>query len=584
MNENYIPKEEEVLSDSVPEEASVSCEPGMTNADPAESAAPEESIWEDPVCEATSFDVPSVNEADVHEPIVEEPISDEPVTEESTIDGIYFQEPVLEEPIPDDSVIEENAFHEPILEASNPEDSSSDEAVTDIILETLAEQESADAATMVLPPMNETETDELIDELTQEFAPSEPVPAEIIEEKDPLNIPKKERPARKGRPRRKKGDGLFSIPHMLAAAIWLLIILAIGTSLGRMIWVCAADVLAFGRENKEVSISITTDDTMETIAEKLHEAGLINIPELFLLYADLTDVAEEHKITTGTFTLNTIYDYMALVNHMGPRATNRAVVEDVLIPEGFSCRQIFALLEEKGVCKAADLEAYAASGALKDYWFLEGVERGDKYCLEGFLFPDTYDFYENSTPKLALEKMLDGFQYRVTEELYNKLPALNERLTEMMKKNGENEQFIAEHQLDLRDLLTVASMIEEETASNAESYRIASVIYNRLFSWGDTPRYLNIDASIIYALEGKTNLTAEDMAVDSPYNTYTNTGLTPGPISNPGLASIMAALEFEDTSYYYYVLNPATGEHQFSKTYAEHTEWVEKFREAQNNG
>ncbi len=549
MNENYIPKEEEVLSDSVPEEAAVSSEPEMANSDHVESAAPEETISE-------------------------EPIPEEPAFEETAPEDTVIEEPIPEELSPEASV----------LEASSPEATASEEAVTDIILETLAEQESTDAATMVLPPMSETETEELIDELTQEFAPSEPVPAEENEEKEPLNIPKKERPARKGRPRRKKGDGLFSIPHMLAAAIWLLIILAIGTSLGRMIWVCAADVLAFGRENKEVSISITTDDTMETIAEKLHEAGLINIPELFLFYADLTDVVEEHKITTGTFTLNTIYDYMALVNHMGPRATNRAVVEDVLIPEGFSCRQIFALLEGKGICKAADLEAYAASGALKDYWFLEGVERGDKYCLEGFLFPDTYDFYENSTPKLALEKMLDGFQYRITEELYNKLPALNERLTEMMKKNGENEQFIAEHQLTLRDLLTVASMIEEETASNSESYRIASVIYNRLFSWGDTPRYLNIDASIIYALEGKTNLTAEDMAVDSPYNTYTHTGLTPGPISNPGLASIMAALEFEDTSYYYYVLNPATGEHQFSKTYAEHTEWVEKFREASGNG
>ena len=534
MNENYIPKEEE----AVPAEAAVE-----EISSPA--AAEETQSYETVPKNAAA-------ESEIH-------------IEEAT-------EGLLSEVLPADA---------------------SEEEVTEIILDTLAEQELEHAphSTEIL---TESEEEQILDELTQEFAPEEEqLPSEetsapeipVEDAAAPVaDIPRKERPVRKGRPRRKKGDGLLSIPHLLAAAIWLLIILAVGTSLGRMIWVCAADVLAFGRESKEVTISVTADDTMETIAEKLHNAGLINIPDLFLLYADLTDVAEEHKITTGTFTLNTMYDYMALVNHMGPRATNRAVVEDVLIPEGFSCRQIFALLEEKGVCKAADLEAYAASGELKDYWFLEGVERGSKYCLEGFLFPDTYDFYENSTPKLALEKMLDGFQYRFTEELYGKLPALNERLTEMMKKNGENETFIAEHQLTLRDLLTVASMIEEETASNAESYRIASVIYNRLFSWGSTPRYLNIDASIIYALDGKTNLTAEDMAVDSPYNTYTHTGLTPGPISNPGLASIQAALEFEDTSYFYYVLNPATGEHQFSKTYAEHTEWVEKFREAQSNG
>jgi len=539
MNDNYIP-EEEVLS-SPPAESDI---PAESTAEPAEVIEPEAAAAELPVEEVPAEEAPTEN-------------------------------------VPEEEAVPEEA-------------PATEEAVTEIILETLAEQESDTAATMVLPPMNEEQTEALIDEIAQEYAAPAALPQEqfddggafqkAFEQKtEEPEIEKKERPVRKGRPKRPKGDGLFSIPHLLSAVIWLLIIVAIGTSLGRIIWVCAADVLAFGRESKEVSISITADDTMETIADKLHDAGLINIPELFLLYADLADVEEEHKITTGTFTLNTIYDYNALVNHMGPRATNRVVIEDVLIPEGYNCRQIFNLMEEKGICKAADLEAYAASGELGDYWFLEGVERGSKYCLEGFLFPDTYDFYENSTPKLVLEKMLDGFEYRFTKEMYEQLPVLNERLTEMMKKNGENEQYIAEHQLTLRDLLTVASMIEEETANNAESFKIASVIYNRLFSWGNTPRYLNIDASIIYALDGKTDLTAEDMAVDSPYNTYTHTGLTPGPISNPGLASIQAALNFEDTSYYYYVLNPATGEHQFSKTYEEHQKYVEQFREAAAN-
>ena len=386
----------------------------------------------------------------------------------------------------------------------------------------------------------------------------------------------KDRPTRKGRPKRPKGYGLFGLPHILATVIWLMLILAIGVSLGRAIWVCAADVLAFGREEKIVNISVTTDDTMETIADKLHKAGLVNYPELFLLYADLTDAQE--KITTGSFTLNTVYDYHALVNQMSPRSGNRVVIEDVLIPEGYSCAQIFALLEQKGICKAADLEEWAANGELDDYWFLEGVERGSKYCLEGFLFPDTYDFYENSTPKLALEKMLDGFDYRFSEELYGKLPALNERLSDMMRKNGKDESYIAEHQLDLRKLITVASLIEEETASSKESYKIASVIYNRLYNWGSNPPFLNIDAAIFYALgEHKSALTSEDLQVDSPYNTYRYQGLVPGPISNPGLSSIEAALDPEDTAYYYYVLNPEAGVHDFSKTLSEHEKKVEKY-------
>lgn len=407
--------------------------------------------------------------------------------------------------------------------------------------------------------ITETEAEEMVTPAAQE------------ERKTP---DRKERPVRKGRPKRKKGPGLFGIPQLLATLIWLLIILAIGVSLGRLIWVCAADVLAFGREDKDVTISITTDDTMDSIAAKLQNAGLIRYPKLFLLYADLTDAQED--ITTGTFTLNTVYDYHALVSQMSPRSGNRVVVEDVLIPEGYNCRQIFALLEEKGICKAADLEAWAAEGPLDDYWFLEDVERGDKYCLEGFLFPDTYDFYENSTPKAALEKMLDGFEYRVNQEIRDKIPALNEHLTAMMRKNGFDEEFITANQFDIRDVVNVASMIEKETASNQESYTIASVIYNRLFNWGSNPRYLNIDATVIYALGGKTNLTAADMAVDSPYNTYTNTGMTPGPIANPGLASIEAALNPESTSYYYYVLDPENGVHQFSKTLEEHEKKIAK--------
>lgn len=394
-------------------------------------------------------------------------------------------------------------------------------------------------------------------------------------------IPHRERPARKGRPKRKKGYGLLGLPHLAATAVWLLIVVAIGVSLGRMVWVCAADVLAFGREPKEVVISITRDDTMDSIIEKLSDAGLVRYPQLFKLYADLTEAEEE--ISTGTYTLSTVYDYHALVNAMNPNTGSRAVVEDVLIPEGYNCRQIFALLEEKGICHAEDLEAWAIDGELEEYWFLENVERGHKYCLEGYLFPDTYDFYENSTPRQVLEKLLNGFENRFTEEMQAQIATLNETLATMMRDNGETEEYINDHLFTLKEVVTVASLIEKETAGPDESPQIAAVIYNRLFSWGDTPRYLNIDASIIYALDGKTNLTADDLAVDNPYNTYTYQGLTPGPISNPGVASLKAALEPASHDYYYYVLDPSEGVHIFSKTYEEHEANIARVRE-QSNG
>lgn len=517
---------------------------------------------------------------DTQELAVFEEIPEVPVVPEENIPAEDFPAERIPSDIPGDTPIEElenisfdGNFDPDAFIPDDPEDSASaEEAPAEVPAEVTGSSGYMDNYP-VLPDSVETKPEDIN---TEHFDDAGEFDQYFDKETADRKRDTKERPTRKGRPRRPKGYGLLGIPHILATIIWLMLIIAIGVSLGRMIWVCAADVLAFGREEKIVSISVTSADSMETIAEKLHKAGLVNYPELFLFYADLTDADE--KITTGTFTLNTVYDYHALVNQMSPRSGNRVVIEDVLIPEGYNCAQIFALLEQKGICKAADLEAWAASGELDDYWFLEGVERGDKYCLEGYLFPDTYDFYENSTPKLALEKMLDGFEYRYSEELHAKLPALNERLSTMMRKNGKSEEFIAENQFDLRKLLTVASLIEEETASAKESYNIASVIYNRLYNWGSNPPFLNIDAAIFYALgEHKSALTAEDLQVDSPYNTYRYQGLVPGPISNPGLDSISAALDPEDTSYYYYVLNPEIGVHDFSKTLEEHEKKVDKY-------
>ena len=388
-----------------------------------------------------------------------------------------------------------------------------------------------------------------------------------------------QRPVRKGRPKRKKGAGLLGIPHILATVVWLAIIVAVGSSLGRMLWVCAADVLAFGREDKAVTVTVSANDSIEDIARKLHNAGLVRYPGLFQLYAQLA--VDEGEIASGTFELNTLYDYHAIVNGMSAYSSFRSVVEDVVIPEGYSCRQIFELLEEKGICSVAELEEYAANGEFKDFWFLEGVERGDKYCLEGFLFPDTYDFYEGSTPREALGKMLLGFEARFSEAMREMLPTLNERLAAKMRNNGCSQEFIDNNRIGIYELLIVASLIEEETAGDDESKDIASVIYNRLTQDQSYERYLGIDATILYALgEHKDALTKEDLEIDSPYNTRTHAGLVPTPITNPGLNSIMAALDFADTNYYYYVLNPATGRHQFSRTLEEHEQWRQKFAEA----
>lgn len=381
-----------------------------------------------------------------------------------------------------------------------------------------------------------------------------------------------EEPIRKKRPKWKKGYGLLGIPHILVTAVWLAIVVAIGVTLGRMIWVIAADVLAFGKKDQVVTITIDDDDTLDDVTDKLKDAGLIRYPGVFKLYADLTDVVEENAISPGTYDLNTMYDYNALVDSMHAYSPAREVVE-VMIPEGYSCAQIFALLEEKGVCTAAELEAYAATGELDEYWFLEGAERGDKYCLEGYLFPDTYKFYTNDDPERVLEKFLDDFDYRFTDLMKERITELNNHLTEIMAGNGYSEEQIQEKLITIRDVVIIASLIEKESADESESYKISSVIYNRLYDWSYPP-FLNIDAALVYALNGKDVLTEEDKQLDSPYNTYLYQGLVPGPIANPGLNSLNAALVPEDTDYYYYALDPDINKHHFSSTQSEHDNFL----------
>ena len=169
----------------------------------------------------------------------------------------------------------------------------------------------------------------------------------------------RQRPVKKGRPRKTRGEGLLGIPHILVTIVWLALVVVIGVTLGRMIWVCAADVLAFGRENKPVTITVYESDTMDSITDKLYNAGLIRYKSLFGFYADISHA--EKKIDPGIYDLNTRYDYHALVNMMSASST-REVVEDLLIPEGYTCRQIFALLEENRICTVQDLNAYAADG------------------------------------------------------------------------------------------------------------------------------------------------------------------------------------------------------------------------------
>ena len=558
---------EEILAEEIPVDEIPAAEIPVVEIPVVETSVEEPTVEEAPMEEAPVEEAPMeeapVEEAPVEEaPVEEAPVEEVPAEEVPAQESERFTEPELGHEItPDEHAMAWHGMTHP-SEADQPFDMS--------ILEDpdLGLEAEESPVPQEVPAEEEVQDQQFRDE-SGDFDEMFAAPAE-----EP-DVPTHERPTRKGRPKRKKGEGLLGIPHLIVTCVWLAIIVMVGVTLGRMLWVCAAEVLAFGKPDKVVTVTVYESDTIEDVTEKLHQAGLIRYPGLFKLYASLA--VDEGEIDPGIWDLNTRYDYHALVNFMNSSST-RAVIEDLLIPEGYTCQQIFDLLEEKKVCTARDLQEYAASGELKDYWFLEGVERGNPNCLEGFLFPDTYDFYKNSSPKEVLEKLMDNFENKFDEELQAQIVTLNDHLAGLMRKDGRSEETIAANRFTVREVIIVASMIEKETASNEESFTIASVIYNRLFNWGSTPAFLNIDASIIYAQGGESDKI--DTKLDSPYNTYLYTGLTPGAIANPGLASIKAALNPASTNYYFYVLNPATGRHQFSTTLEEHEGYVRQFAEA----
>lgn len=341
--------------------------------------------------------------------------------------------------------------------------------------------------------------------------------------------------------RRKKRSGLSG------AAIYAIFVIGVSALLACIGWVAANDVLALNKPEKTATITITNDDSFGDVAEKLKDEGLIEYKFLFNLFATFTRSKDD--VVAGTFTLNTDMDYRALLSGMSANSATRATVT-VTIPEGYTVDQIFTLLEEKGVASVEDLQDMAAN---HDYAFsfLQNLEMGDYHRLEGYLYPDTYEFTTPQNSLYVINKMLVRF---------------DEQFTDAMR------QEVADSGRTIHEIITIASMIEKETDGNDRA-DIASVIYNRLNNpSGGTQRYLQIDATLAYINGGKVP-TEADKSIDSPYNTYLYKGLPAGPISNPGLESIKAAMNPNRTSYYYYALGD-DGVHHFFKTLREQQNFI----------
>ncbi len=348
----------------------------------------------------------------------------------------------------------------------------------------------------------------------------------------------------------------------LGGMMYFVFILCVSIILACVAWMSAADALALNKDLFSAEVTLPADifssKTVETydekgnvtgtkrvssadidyVAEELKSAGLIQYKWLFKLFCRVSNA--DTKLEPGEYELKSSYDYRALVGKMQKNSGAAATVK-VTIPEGFTMSQIFYRLEENGVCSYDDLME-AAANENYDYFFLEDAESGDASRLEGFLFPDTYEFYKSMSAASAINKFLQNF--------YGKMSA-------------DMEKQLNDKGMSLRNVLKIASLIEREAANDEERPLIASVVYNRLKS-GWT---LGLESSILYIHQDHEGApTGEMLAEESPYNLMINTGLPPTPICNPGLSSINAALVPADTNNYFFTLDTASGTHRFFET------------------
>lgn len=348
------------------------------------------------------------------------------------------------------------------------------------------------------------------------------------------------------RPRRRRGHPILKLLVYLVAVVLTSALLA---SAG---WLLLNDFCAFNKEDVEVTVEITADDDLESVTKKLQDAGLVQYGWFFKLFGSIASA--EETIGIGSYQLNSEMDYMALINgmHNSSGGMNADTVR-VTIPEGYTVRQIIKLLAEKKVNTEANL-LEAAQTAKFDFDFISNTSQ-DISRLEGYLFPDTYDFYVNEKPSSALRRLIANFAGKMDEERMQK---------------------VEESGYSMAQVITIASLIEKES-TKTDRAQIASVIYNRLEGPGDkagTYGMLQVDASLLYALPDHVGaITSEDMQTDSKYNLYKNPGLPPTPIANPGIAAIDAALDPGTTDYYYYALGK-DGTHHFFTNYNDHTNFV----------
>lgn len=286
---------------------------------------------------------------------------------------------------------------------------------------------------------------------------------------------------------------------------------------------------------KSKQFTIQPGASITSIAKNLQQEGLIKSVGGFKFYLKLTGKV---IVQPGAYEISPNFSAPRIANLV---ANGNTANSTIVIPEGYTLDQISTLMAEKGIATKSEFQT-AAENFPPDYGFMKS--KPTTSSLEGFLFPDTYRLLKGDAVS-AIRMMLNNFETKYKSDI---APTLGDR--------------------NFYNILIVASLIEREAKAQTDREQISAVLYNRLAEG----MRLDVDATVRYLTGNwKDPITKTDLAIKSPYNTRLHAGLPPGPICNPGLASIKAAMDPPDSDYYYY-LTDFEGITHYAKTLQEHNE------------
>ena len=316
-------------------------------------------------------------------------------------------------------------------------------------------------------------------------------------------------------------------------------------------------------ENSTETVELSIDEGYSAgdIGDILEEQGIVKNGTMFELYLRLNSIS---SYQAGTYQMSPAMDFEQIARTLESGTVYQEVLYRVTVPEGYTLEEISTQLENNLPVSADDFMALMEDeefiqeliAEYPDMLTDEILAEDIKYPLEGYLYPATYDITtEEPDLKQLVRNMIDATQQN-SYSLFTSVPDYT------IEYEGEPME------LTFHQFLTFSSLIEEEATSLADRSRIASVFLNRMSVNPAMP--LQTDPTVLYALgEHQEVVLYEDLEVDDPYNTYINTGLTPGPIASPGQESLQSTMNPSDTDYFYFLAD-SEGNNHFAETYDEH--------------